>query len=184
MTIYTTISINADEVTADENEVHVNDLGGLHVPLAGEARTNGDTDTGREWECVNCDSALINANDGHGEAAPLWLSDDDEEAACPCAPYGEPGGINGDHVPAVVPLSWANSVSVEFDDSVADAVTVMISVGDPRGAFAMRVERARYTNDDGTEVDELRLSVPHPTDDMGHMPLTEINERGYYRIGG
>jgi len=184
MAIYTTISINADDAvcTDGSTDVGVNDLGGLHIPLAGEMRTNGDNDGGRQWECVNCDSALY---DGSGSGEPtMWLSDVDESPDCPCAPYGEPGGINGQHVPEAVPLSWANSVSVNFDDSTNDAITVMISVGDPRGAFGMRVERARYTNDDGTQVDELRLSVPHPTDSTPHAKLTDMNGRGYYRIGG
>ena len=79
------------------------------------------------------------------------------------------------------PLSWANSARIEADPD-GDTLTVTISVGDPRGAFAMRVERMRYINDDGEDVEELRLSVPHPDDSLPHMTLTPLASPGYYRI--
>lgn len=72
------------------------------------------------------------------------------------------------------PLSWCNSIGATAD-AEKDYVTVRISVGDPRGCFAMRVERGP----DG----ELRLSVPYPDEPLPHMKLTQLGSPGYYKIG-
>lgn len=53
-------------------------------------------------------------------------------------------------------------------------LTVTISTGDPRGAFAMTVRAM----DDGT----MLLHVPHPSSTMPHETLHEIHP-GTYRIG-
>lgn len=65
------------------------------------------------------------------------------------------------------------------EDAHRSEVQVWISVGDPRGAFCMTLELVNVGDHKG----ELRLSVPQPGEGMGHMDLTELNGRGYYRIG-
>lgn len=72
------------------------------------------------------------------------------------------------------PLGWANSAQIVLDRD-EDSITLLISVGDPRGAFAFTVRR--------TQDGELRLTVPHPSDGLLHMPLTEDPGRGMYKIG-
>lgn len=72
-----------------------------------------------------------------------------------------------------VPLHWVNSASIHADPS-CDRIMVTISVGDPRGAFVMSVERMS----DG----ELRLSVPHEHMSMPHMPLQERGP-GWFKVG-
>lgn len=67
---------------------------------------------------------------------------------------------------------FVNGASLHFS---SDAVLARISVGDPRGAFVMKVERCA----DG----ELRLSVPHPSDPMPHMGLSPLASPGYYKVG-
>lgn len=65
-----------------------------------------------------------------------------------------------------------NSASLNFDDD-EQSCTVTISVGDPRGAFAMTVRR--------TPDGKLILHVPHETEPMPHMPLRKLHE-GTYEI--
>ncbi len=74
--------------------------------------------------------------------------------------YANPDG--DDHEAEHIPGSFANSASISVSEY--DEVTVTISVGDPRGAFAMTVHR----NDDG----QLVLSVPDPSDGFAHMNLS------------
>lgn len=71
------------------------------------------------------------------------------------------------------PLSWCNSANIRQDPD-DDAVHVSISVGDPRGAFAMTIRRL----DDGS----LVMHVPYPGESMPHMKLTDLHP-GTYRIG-
>jgi hypothetical protein len=70
------------------------------------------------------------------------------------------------------PLGWINSAQIVLDRK-EDAVSVRISVGDPRGAFSMTVRR----HEDGT----LHLSVPFEDGPLGHCTLRRIND-GHYRI--
>lgn len=71
-----------------------------------------------------------------------------------------------------IPLNWVNSASIHARTD-RDEIQVTISVGDPRGAFVMAVERRE---------DGLYLSVPHAGMGMSHMPLTE-RSAGWYKIG-
>ena len=80
----------------------------------------------------------------------------------------------------LAPESWCNGAGVEIK---ADSVDVWISLGDPRGAFVMRAERMRYTDHDGRKVDEIRLSVPHPSAGWLHLPLTPLGSEGHYKVG-
>lgn len=61
------------------------------------------------------------------------------------------------------------------DEENCQRVQVWISIGDPRGAFCMNLERVNG---------ELRLSVPHAEMGMSHMTLTPIAEQSHYmRVG-
>lgn len=70
------------------------------------------------------------------------------------------------------PLAWVNHAGINLDRQ-HDSVTVRISVGDPRGAFAFTVSR----HPDG----DLRLSVPYPGEGAPHCELEQLNP-GFYRI--
>jgi hypothetical protein len=71
---------------------------------------------------------------------------------------------------------YFNGAGVDVREDQGE-IDVWISVGDPRGAFVMRLELVEM--DDGPE---LRLSVPHPGMPFLHMPLTKLASEGYYRI--
>lgn len=70
------------------------------------------------------------------------------------------------------PLGWVNSATITLDRR-DDAVTLSISVGDPRGAFTLTVRRLP----DG----RLLMFAPHPTETMLHLPLAELRP-GVYEI--
>ncbi len=72
---------------------------------------------------------------------------------------------NGYEINPKSPLSWMNSARMIVDEA-EDSVSLLVSVGDPRGAFCMTVRR----KDDGTIV----LHVPHEKDSMPHMDLKDI----------
>jgi hypothetical protein len=159
----TGITIYGDEIYAgterEPGEVTALGLDRVHVSMAGEARCNGDEEAGAEQRCKHCGQALNDDGDAvDGDADCIWQSADLEDGQAP-------------HVPEYIPGSFANSASVSVGDD--DSVTVTISVGDPRGAFAMQVHR----NDAG----ELFLSVPDPSDGMPHMNLTAIRP-GFMKI--
>lgn len=69
-------------------------------------------------------------------------------------------------------LGWVNSAAISLNRG-HDAMTVAISVGDPRGAFAFTVRRLQ----DG----RLMMYVPYAGEPMPHMTLTEI-QPGTYEI--
>ncbi len=71
------------------------------------------------------------------------------------------------------PLGWANSAAITLDRK-DDAITLSVSVGDPRGAFTLTVRRLS----DGT----LVMHVPYVNESFQHMPLTLLHE-GTYKIG-
>ena len=159
----TGITIYGDEIYAgterEPGEVTALGLDRVHVSMAGEARCNGDEEAGAERQCKAC-GMLLNDDgytvDGNEADCREAESDHDDYPA---------------HRPEYIPGSFANSASISIGDD--DSVTVTISVGDPRGAFAMQVHR----NDAG----ELFLSVPDPSDGMPHMNLTAIRP-GFMKI--
>lgn len=166
------MSIHADEVYGEAGEhdlFGVSGLEGVHVSLAGEARCNGDEEAGAEWRCTLCGEAVTDENSAEWQTLDGFANCDQD-------------GVAGPHDPERVPLSWVNSAGITLDES-ADTVSVRISVGDPRGAFVLSVEHLTYTDDEGVEHDELRLSLPSPEDGFLHMPLTALASPGYFRIG-
>lgn len=176
MYVTTSVTGSNPENGEDETRVGTEEIPDVHVSLAGEARCNGDEWSGAAETCSACGAPLT--EDGE--------SVDDRTADCPenvleSWEDGESG--YGPHTPRPVPLAWANSASIRADEA-GDRLTVAISVGDPRGAFTLTVERISFTDaETGEERDELRLSVPTPDDSFPHMDLTPLASPGYYRIG-
>jgi hypothetical protein len=71
------------------------------------------------------------------------------------------------------PLGWCNMAAIVLDRA-EDTVKLLISTGDPRGAFSLTVRRM----DDG----RLMMYAPHPSDSALHESLTEIRP-GAYEVG-
>lgn len=193
--MYMRLSVSADGIDGEPlNDVIIEEVEAIHLSMAGEARTNGDEEDGAEWRCTECHAPLDEDGDVLGELDSrrtnrhdcpereceecfgLGTGTDDDTTCVPCKGEGYLP-----HIPEPVALAWCNSAGIVLD-AEQDTVTVRISVGDPRGAFAMQVERMRWTDDSG-EHDELRLSVPDPSMGMAHMTLTPLNGRGYFKIG-
>lgn len=169
-----TVTVTADEAyqnggqeSSEEATVSAMGFDQLSVSMAGEARCNGDEISGAQRRCKNCHEPLRDADeDENGQPVSLDPGTGDP-TFCPDSDDAGP------HVPEWVPGSFANSARVVVSDD--DAVTVTISVGDPRGAFAMTVYRRESTG-------ELYLSLPDPSDGLPHMRLTRIRD-GYFKIG-
>jgi hypothetical protein len=64
------------------------------------------------------------------------------------------------------PLDWCNSARVVVDPD-DDAITCLVSVGDPRGAFAFTVRRLP----DGRIV----LHLPHPGESLPHCETRQLH---------
>lgn len=218
------MSVYADAIDGEDlvgiHEIDAEGVDTVHLSMAGEASTNGKGEDGARWRCSSCKLALedndepdtqrwtdfrgeetfctdriCDACDGSGKGP--WLGQ--FESDCPeCEGHGFLA-----HVAEPMPLSWCNSAAIRLDEG-RDTVTVTISVGDPRGAFAMRVERCMFQCSEcdgsgtlygGTElstpcvrcketgqIDELRLSVPAPADAFAHRELEVLASSGYFRI--
>lgn len=181
-------TVHIDETTIEGQDVSAltfEDAPSVGVSFPGEEGVP-------EYRCTECGEVSESEPDALAEGAPVPVdalcpstecktcegtgyapgSDEDE-----CETCGATG--NGAHVWEVEPHGWVNSASIWADE---ESVNVRISVGDPRGAFLMSVGHYVYTDDDGSEVDELRLSVPSPDDTMPHMGLVPLGSSGYYRI--
>lgn len=117
-----------------------------------------------------CHGVECEACDGVGQIWPEGTTDFHGTESTDCAVCKSTG--NGAHAWEPEPHGWANSARIDASDTYR--ITVTISVGDPRGAFAMSVER--------TPDGELTLSLPDPSDSMPHMGLVPLNGRGYFRI--
>jgi hypothetical protein len=85
-------------------------------------------------------------------------TDDDGKDCEACDGTGQDG-----HDWRRTPLSWCNSARIVADPD-EDEVTLLISTGDPRGAFAITVWR--------TETGRLLMRLPRPDDAMPHEDLT------------
>jgi len=105
-------------------------------------------------------------------------TDEDGEGGCELNGEDKPAP----HVATVAPLGWVNSASLATDAS-QDEVRFSISIDDPRGAFVITFARVESEDETGRKFTEYRMSVPHPTDSFLHMPLTPLNNTGYYRAG-
>lgn len=156
-----TVNVYGDVGDEANPELGVYDFDGLHVNF-------DEDDTKPTLQCTFCGDYFVTIEDAEDEDA-FCMSPESEDDKHKCEP---------------VALSWVNSAGVSCDAD-EDSVTVSISVGDPRGAFVMQLRRERYTDTDGTEVDEIRMSLPDESDGQPHAGgITPINGRGYYRVKG
>nr|WP_219632868.1 hypothetical protein [Haloechinothrix aidingensis] len=132
-----------------------------------------------EWRCEACGESLSEESDGYADESGSLICDaydpyddpgiDDVEAA--------PDFREGPHRPHRVPLSWANSAAIHADPD-EDSITVTISVGDPRGAFAVTVRR--IPDDAETNGGRLIMHTPYPGEPMPHAALTTAHTGTYW----
>src|ERR1043165_3369626 len=92
-------------------------------------------DRSAEYRCRACGAELIETVDGLCTDSDEYLCPDYDPSLSP-----DPDRVDGPHDPERNPLSWCNSATVSTDEA-DDAVTVSISVGDPRGAFTFTIRR-------------------------------------------
>ncbi|MBB5801302.1 hypothetical protein F4560_001070 [Saccharothrix ecbatanensis] len=123
-------------------------------------------ETASAYRCSACREPLT-------ETVTGYVDSSGESECWSYVPSVDEGPDVGPHVPERVPLAWVNSAAINVDET-EDAVTVSISVGDPRGAFCFQVRRVR---DDapGELAGRLVLHVPHPGDSTPHKPLTALH---------
>lgn len=176
------IQVNGD---TEESVTHVDELDGLSVQLS--INEDGFLD---QWRCSNCgeesgDDAPDESCEGSGSYLKCFSCRGShacedcsgKDTDCPnCDGTGECPDCDNDgdievHDWERIPFHWINSASIHVEN---DHVDVTISVGDPRGAFVMRLER----HSDG----ELRLSVPHERMALPHMPLQQRGP-GFFKVG-
>jgi len=164
-------SEDAVETWHDDSEdlwVHVSiDEEGVSEPICEHCGgVEDDHDSAVDWEC-GC-GAEVDSLDG---ACPNCGAGPPAETLQGC-PGQDWSGTNT-WEPVDPPLSWCKSAGVNTDPR-DDAVTVSISVGDPRGGFTMTIRRLP----DG----RLVMYLPYPERSLLHLPLREIHP-GTYEVG-
>jgi hypothetical protein len=122
------------------------------------------------FTCKHCGNVWDEGEDRDEVAQDLCpnreaCSDD----ACPCDETTD----HGTHELTVLPLSWLNHAGVSFDEG-EDAVTVSISVGDPRGAFTFTVRRVP-DDADGPLAGKLIMHMPYPGEGTPHVETRELH---------
>jgi Zn ribbon nucleic-acid-binding protein len=182
-------------VTIDGTDYDGNDVPTIHTDEAPDVTVTFPGEEGvTEYTCANCGETTeeepegvtdrcsateCEACDGIGFTWPEGTTDFHAVEGTECPACETEGHGAHDWEP---PLhAWVNSAGISVSD---DEIVLRVSVGDPRGAFVMRLERVNYrpADSDGTEAPELRLSVPTPADGMPHMGLVPLGSAGYYRI--
>ncbi|MGC7093969.1 hypothetical protein ACPZ19_04835 [Amycolatopsis lurida] len=123
-----------------------------------------DTDT-TTHRCRACGTELVETMCG--------FEDEFGDTACP-------DSDDGPHAAERIPVSWCNSAAVHTDES-GDAVTVSISVGDPRGAFTLTIRRVP-DDTDGDHAGRLIMHTPYATQTTPHMELTPLHD-GTFLVG-
>lgn len=134
-----------------------------------------------EWRCAFCSEPLSDDVDGYLDESGSAVCDsydpyedpevDDVETA--------PDFREGPHCPQRIPLAWANGATIHTNPD-EDSITVTISVGDPRGAFAFSVRRV--PDDAPTNAGRLVMHTPYPGEPMPHVGLT-TDHAGTYWVG-
>lgn len=122
-----------------------------------------------KWSCHNCGGDFTEESEAEDEEC--------SEADC-SSTHDFCGGVETDGPCVFVhglehhkaPLSWVNAahIDVREDD---DLIEVGISVGDPRGAFVMRMWR--------TPEGKIMMNLPYPGEPQPHAPLKCINDGSY-----
>ncbi|MBQ0926682.1 hypothetical protein KBO27_22265 [Saccharopolyspora endophytica] len=132
-----------------------------------------------EWRCQACGEPLTEETDGYTDESGSLICDaydpyedpeiDDAESA--------PDFREGPHRPQRVALSWANGATIHTDPG-EDSITVTISVGDPRGAFAFTVRRV--PDDAMDNGGRLIMHTPYPGEPLPHVELTTAHTGTYW----
>ncbi|WP_338596925.1 hypothetical protein [Saccharopolyspora sp. SCSIO 74807] len=132
-----------------------------------------------EWRCETCGEALYEDACGYT----------DESGSAVCTAYipdadsdddgTEPETGEGPHRPQRVTLWWANGATIRTEPD-EDSITVTISVGDPRGAFAFTVRR--IPDDAPANGGRLIMHTPYPGEPLPHAELT-TDHTGTYWVG-
>lgn len=156
-------------------------------------RIQYEQETDAEYRCAKCGDTLADYGD-HYES---------DTATCRENTIDEPGTdetIEGPHVPEAIPLTFFNSAAIDMD-AEEDSVTVSISVGDPRGAFAFTIRRLpahafEAYKDDASKcavcyedlsdkrhrgTGRLIMHVPYEGMGWAHRPLKRVSD-GTYEI--
>lgn len=120
--------------------------------------SNGQDEYAENYPVVTLDGDQVTQTDGRS------VSPDDELERVQVSFPDKENGYQTE-AGAAAPLGWCNSAAVTLDRG-EDSVTVSISCGDPRGAFAFTVRRLR----DG----RLVMHVPCPEDTVLHRPLRQV----------
>ncbi|MBV9011074.1 MAG: hypothetical protein JO272_03310 [Pseudonocardiales bacterium] len=138
-------------------------------------RLEFDTESAPTYRCRACGDDLTETTNGYesefnGLHCPDYAPTDDTGPD-----YGE-----GMHDPERIPLSWCNSAGISTNEA-DDSITVSLSVGDPRGAFAFTITRIP-DNANSDRAGRLILHAPYPGQPSPHKELTQIHA-GVYVIG-
>lgn len=91
------------------------------------------------------------------------------DVECPCDETTD----HAKHELTTIPLAWLNHAGVSFSEE-EDAVTVSISVGDPRGAFSFTVRRVP-DDADGPLAGKLIMHMPYPGESTPHVETRELH---------
>nr|WP_042178998.1 hypothetical protein [Kibdelosporangium sp. MJ126-NF4] len=122
-----------------------------------------------EHRCRACGEELTETADGLCTDSGEYLCPDYDPSLGP-----DSDCTDGPHDAERVPLSWCNSATLSTDQT-DDAVTVSISVGDPRGAFTFTIRRVP-DHVDGPLAGQLIMHVPYEDMTSPHMPLTQLHD--------
>lgn len=153
---------------SDRQDIGVYELDHLSVQLS----INEDGNLA-QFRCANCgeesDDQPQEECDGSGNYVDCPAHELDKDGDCK---FCDGSGETEIHEWEAIPLHWVNSASINARPD-RDEIQVSISVGDPRGAFVMTVERR-----DGV----LYLSVPHAGMSLPHAPMEERSP-GWLKVG-
>lgn len=120
-----------------------------------------------KFKCLNCDEVFDEESEAVTSECPdakCFGHEEDEEA------HSDDCVLPHDLTEHEEAFSWVNSASIHLDEE-KDQIDLAISLGDPRGAFVMRV----YRMPDG----QIRMEVPHPENWFLHLPLRPMGQGGY-----
>ncbi|MCP3800710.1 hypothetical protein NLX83_15690 [Allokutzneria sp. A3M-2-11 16] len=120
------------------------------------------------YRCARCGADLDDTGDGFSGA--------DGDTLCPDYENEDGDPDDGPHEPQAIALAWANSATIVTNEA-EDSITVLISVGDPRGAFAFTVRRV--PDDAPSHGGALILHTPYPGESLPHRPLSELHPGTY-----
>lgn len=139
--------------------------GGTGIVSADRDEQAPDEEPGANYPLVYVDGERVTGTDGRD-----YYGEDELERVQVSFPTKE----NGEQTEAdeKAALGWINSAAITLDRG-DDAVTLSISVGDPRGAFTLTVRRLPNGS--------LIMHVPHPGESFAHQPLKQLRE-GTYEI--